>query len=144
MARSDPHSYADSSQAQTQSISFDLQVDFAARVLSGEITLQFREPGSGPLDLDTRDLTIAHVSGLDGAALPFELARPEPILGARLRVQLSAGARGVRIRYSTSPQATALQWLDPAQTAGGRQPFLFSQCQPIHARSVFPLQDTPP
>src|SRR5882672_6943468 len=143
MARSDPHSYADSSQPQTRSISFDLRVNFAARVIVGEITLQFKEVGSGPIDLDTRDLKIESVTSLDGAGLAFDQAQPEPILGSRLRIELPPASAGVRIRYSTSPQASALQWLDPAQTAGGAQPFLFSQCQPIHARSIFPLQDTP-
>jgi hypothetical protein len=44
------------------------------------------------------------------------------------------------IRFSCSPASTALQFLDPAQTAGGKQPYLFTQCQAIHARSLVPCQ----
>jgi len=140
--RPDPHSYADAAQPQTQSIDLDLRADFQNQVLHGEITLRFRSPGGGPFDLDTRDLQIQSVASLEGAPLPFTLAAPEPILGSRLRVDLPHGSRGLRIRYRTSPQATALQWLAPSQTAGD-QPFLYSQSQPIHARSLAPLQDTP-
>jgi len=140
--RLDPHSFADSGQPQTRSIDLELRADFGARVLEGEVALHFRSPGAGPLDLDTRDLSVRAVSALDGTPLRHELSAPEPILGARLRVELPAGSRGVRIRYATSPAATALQWLDPSQTTG-KQPFLYSQSQPIHARSLAPLQDTP-
>jgi hypothetical protein len=45
--------------------------------------------------------------------------------------------------FRTSPEARALQWLNASQTAGGSHPFLFSQCQAIHARSIFPCQDSP-
>src|SRR5882672_3905408 len=140
--RLDPHSYADTAQPQTRSIDLTLRADFDRRVLEGEIALHFRAPGVGPLDLDTRDLRIDAVTLLDGTPLPHDLFAPEPILGARLRIDLPPGAAGVRVRYATSPAATALQWLEPSQTAGG-QPFLFSQAQPIHARSLAPLQDTP-
>ena len=143
MARLDPHSYADTEQARTERIELKLRVDFAARTLSGECALHFREPGAGPLDLDTRGLAIESVTDLVEKPIRYDLQKPEPILGARLRVELPGGTAGIRVRYSTSPDATALQWLTPAQTAGGLHPFLYSQCQPIHARSLFPLQDTP-
>lgn len=35
----------------------------------------------------------------------------------------------VAVAFSTSPSASALQWLEPQQTAGGQHPYLFSQCQ---------------
>src|SRR6266704_3233170 len=113
VARLDPHSYADSEQPVTERIDLALRVDFAQRVLSGEALLTLREASTGPLDLDTR-----------------------------LRVHLPSGTRAIRVRYATSPEASALQWLGPSQTAGGQHPYLYSQCQPIHARSLAPLQDT--
>src|SRR5438552_5348463 len=140
--RLDPHSYADSDQPQTRAIDLALRADFQHRTLEGEVTLRFGEPGGGAIDLDTRELRIEAVTALEGAPLRHELAAADPILGARLRVNLPAGARGLRIRYATSPTASALQWLEPPQTAG-KEPCLFSQCQPIHARSLAPLQDTP-
>src|SRR5437867_3723088 len=110
MARLDPHSYADSEQPQTQSIELALGVDFASRTLAGEIALRFREPGAGPLDLDTRDLRIESVTDLQGRPLRHELAPPDPILGSRLRIELPPGTPGVRIRSTASPGASALQW----------------------------------
>ena len=44
------------------------------------------------------------------------------------------------MKYSTSPECSALQWLSKEQTAGGTQPYVFSQCQAIHARSMLPCQ----
>jgi leukotriene-A4 hydrolase len=49
----------------------------------------------------------------------------------------------VSVTFSTTPESAAVQWLSPEQTAGKVQPYLFTQCQAIHARSLLPCQDTP-
>ena len=77
------------------------------------------------------------------APIPWSVAETDKIRGDRLRLELPAGTSAVEITYRTSPGALALGWLDPPQTAGGVHPFMFSQCQAIHARTIVPCQDTP-
>ncbi|KAL6769065.1 LTA4 [Auxenochlorella protothecoides x Auxenochlorella symbiontica] len=127
----------------------DLVVDFSAKTISGTAQLKYEVKRSGcdALILDTRDLAIQEVS-VDGAACQFTLASPHKALGSALSIPLPAGAGAgsqgsARVRFATSPASTALQWLSPAQTAGGKHPYLFTQCQAIHARSLVPCQDTP-
>lgn len=143
MSRLDPHSYTDSAHPQVTSLDWSARVDFSARVIHATATLTLAAPGEGALDLDTRDLTILDVRDDRGEDVPWRLNAPDPVLGARLELSLHQNTRAVTIAYRTSPEASALQWLAPAQTAGGVHPYLFSQCQAIHARSVVPLQDTP-
>jgi leukotriene A-4 hydrolase/aminopeptidase len=143
MSCPDPHSYFDDSQPLSESWDLKLSVDFGRRILEGSITLRFARPGAGPLDLDTRGLEIRSAIDQEGAAVDFVLDGEEPILGSRLRLQLPAGTSAVTVAYATRPDSSALQWLDPAQTEGKLHPFLFSQCQAIHARAMAPCQDTP-
>jgi leukotriene-A4 hydrolase len=145
--RFDPHSWCDSDQPETVSFDLQLRVDFESRTLAGEVTLQLGAASlaahGGPLDLDTRELSIISIESSAGQRLPYSLNPPDPILGARLRIDLPSGVDRVRLRYRTSNCASALGWLEPPHTASGRHPYLFSQCQAIHARSIVPLQDTP-
>jgi leukotriene-A4 hydrolase len=48
-----------------------------------------------------------------------------------------------RISYSTTKAGSAVQWLAESATADKKAPFLFTQCQAIHARTLLPCQDTP-
>jgi aminopeptidase N len=143
MARRDPHSYADDTQARTRSFELRARIDFETRTITAEVMLAFQAPAEGVLDLDTRDLVIEGIEDAGGHALGFIVHPPEPHLGSRLEIQIERATPAIRIRYRTSPGASAMQWLTPAQTRGGVRPYVFTQCQAIHVRSIIPLQDTP-
>ena len=146
-AARDLHSYARPEQVRVRHVDLDLDVLFAGKMLSGTATLTIERASGSTLALDTRDLRIDKVEcspdGKTWTTAVFAFGPSNAILGAPLAVTLARGAKQVRIHYSTSPGASALQWLDPAQTAGRAHPFLFTQSQAIHARSWIPLQDSP-
>ena len=64
-------------------------------------------------------------------------------MGQPLHIDISPEVKEVQIRYHTVPDAEAVQWLSPAQTADKRHPFLFTQSQAILARTWVPIQDSP-
>ena len=122
MPRINPHSYTDSRQThEIRDLHLRLQVDFKERRLHGRVTLRLECPAAGALDLDTRDLAIERVTS-QGADLSWYLGQRDSILGSRLRVELPPGAQSIDVFYATSPKASALQWLEPRQTAGGSIP----------------------
>jgi leukotriene-A4 hydrolase len=137
----DPHSHYDPAQPVLRHVELDLEVDFDHRQIFGVARLELAPGKRGPIDLDTRDLEIRAVVDPSGGTVPHALFENEPVLGRRLRVEPSADR--VAVRFQTSPESGALQWLSPEQTEARRHPFLFSQAQPIHARAMFPVQDSP-
>ncbi|HSB01839.1 MAG TPA: M1 family aminopeptidase/hydrolase [Anaerolineales bacterium] len=142
MAFKDPASYTDLTQGKIRHIDFRIGVNFATHILDVEATYQLEEPVRGSLYLDSFkiDLKEAHA---DGHELKWEFDARDDVLGQRLHLKGLENASTFTLRFQTFLQARALQWLTASQTAGGNYPFLFSQCQATHARSIFPCQDTP-
>ena len=144
----DVHSHARPDIARVNHVALDLTTDFATGSLSGTAALDITAaPGAQEIVLDVRNLDIQDVRDAAGAPLQFQTGAEDPTLGQPLTVRFPAFAPGERrrivIRYATRPDAAALQWLTPAQTAGGQQPFLFSQGQAILTRTWVPTQDSP-
>jgi leukotriene-A4 hydrolase len=151
-APSDPHSYANFHEVTTDQVKLRLDVSFEKKILAGEVIHRLkRQPGQQPtvFIVDTRGLVIEECGILDKPAnTPFTkvqhtLKPADKILGSALHIPIEPTTAYVRIRYRTTPEATGLQWLAPAQTADKKHPFLFSQSQAIHARSWVPVQDSP-
>ena len=141
----DVHSYAQPDVARVTHVALDLATDFEAKRLTGTAALDLvRQPDAQQVVLDTRDLTIRSVADAGGQPLEFTLgdAGPGP-MGRPLHVRLRPDTRRIVVSYETAPGAAALQWLTPAQTAGKRHPYLFSQGQAILTRSWIPTQDSP-
>jgi leukotriene-A4 hydrolase len=140
----DIHSFARPEVARVTNVSLDLRADFATKTLEGTAALDVQAaPGADEIVLDTRGLDIQRVTDAAGQELPWEFGAADSVLGRPLTVGLPPGARRIVIRYRTSPDAGALQWLTPEQTAGKRHPFLFSQGQAILTRTWIPTQDSP-
>lgn len=145
MARVDPHSVTDDTQPHIESLDWAAEIFFETKQLVASVQLVLAKPvaGEGKLDLDARNLHIQAVTDQQGRALSWTALPADSILGTPLRIELLPGTTRVHMEYRTAPHASALQWLTPEQTSQGRHPFLFSQCQAIHARSIVPCQDTP-
>ncbi|KAF7811456.1 leukotriene A-4 hydrolase-like protein [Senna tora] len=144
MSPIDPHSFTDSTHPFTTHISFSFYFDFSSSIIHSSALISLPSPHSGPFFLDTRSLTIHSILDPNSQTpIPFSLSdENDPIKGRNLTVSLSDHSSFL-VTFSTSPSSSALQWLTPPQTFNKTHPFVYTQCQAIHARAVFPCQDTP-
>ncbi|XP_078161118.1 leucine aminopeptidase-like [Carex rostrata] len=142
MAPVDPHSYTDGDTPLVTHVALTLFLDFATCSLHGSALLTLSAPHIGSLSLDTRSLTIH--SALDPSSsspLPFSLSPPDTVLGSRLSLSLPSLTSSILISFSTT-KSSALHFLSPSQAASSL-PYAYTQCQSVHARSLFPCHDTP-
>jgi len=146
----DPNTLSNYNNWRTSHTTTNFNILFDQQKLQGSVTHKLRSitnSESKEVILDTSHLQISEVK-VDGKSAKWELTpRLEPY-GSGLTIKLEDGkpkdeSIEVTIQVATTELCTALQWLTPAQTSNKKHPYMFSQCQAIHARSIFPCQDTP-
>ncbi|KAJ9085856.1 Leucyl aminopeptidase yscIV [Entomophthora muscae] len=110
---------------------------------------QLRDPNtfSNINDLATQHIALdLEVDFEPTRELEFKVLPRDENFGSALQVDLQGIALGesfqIKIKYETTKEGGAIQFLDAKQTKGKAHPYLFSQCQ-IYARSMVPCQDTP-
>jgi leukotriene-A4 hydrolase len=137
----DTSSFARPDEARVRHVSLDLTADFDRKLFQGTAALDIAaRPGAREIVLDSKGLVIRAVRA-GGRETEYVLGAVDEKLGSPLTIQLN-GARRIEIDYESAPDASALQWLEPAQTASNKR-FLFSQGQAIHNRTWIPTQDSP-
>lgn len=138
----------------TDHLHLDLQIDHAAQLLTATATYTIRilEPSATHLILDTCGITISSITTPSSSTpLSFAIEKQDSPIGAALSIELPpspSSSLTLVIQYTTPgngdghPAGGALHWLDPSPTTDNA-PFVFTQAQAIHARSLVPCQDTP-
>lgn len=148
--RRDPSTLSNYDAWRTKHTTVAFKLDFDRKRLKGSILLQLESQTDRQSDevvLDTKFVAVLAVH-VNSKPSEWELKPYSDPLGAPLRIAVPDGASkgelvDVVIDLETTDKCTALQWLTPAQTSNKKHPYMFSQCQAINARSIFPCQDTP-
>ncbi|KAG9310384.1 peptidase family M1-domain-containing protein [Chiua virens] len=158
---SDPTTQSNYHAIATTDVDLEWRVDFDTQTILGSVIHRLKvlaEDGVDKVVFDTFDLEVTRVEVRIGEeasweGVQFSIGQTHPVMGSALSVPLGRvvdaksandekGNVRVRVTYKTR-ESKALQWLDPQQTQGKVHPYLFSQCQPIYARALVPIQDTP-
>ena len=97
----------------------------------------------GPEGLEATDSN--QIRSKKATELKWKLSASDPVLGEALNVFCpglrEAGSKVVvKVKYEVTEASSAVQFLAPELTASKKYPFLFTQCQAIHARSLCPCQ----
>jgi leukotriene-A4 hydrolase len=146
----DPNTLSNYDQWRTKHTTANFKVDFSAKCLRGSVVIELEsqtDKASSEIILDSSYVDVSAIR-LNSASSQWEVKDRAGPNGSPVHVAVPNGAaKGelvkLEIDLATTDKCTALQWLTPAQTSNKKAPFMFSQCQAIHARSIFPCQDTP-
>lgn len=150
MAPRDPNTLANYGDWRTKHTTVNFKINFEKQRLEGSVLLELEsltDNQSKEITLDTNYLSISSVK-LNSSDSDWKVKdRVEPY-GSPLHVSVPNGApQGevikLDIELETTKECVGLQWLTPAQTGNKKHPYVYSQCQAILARSIFPCQDTP-
>ena len=144
----DEFTFARPLEARVTHVALDLDLDFEGQRVEGTATLDVQAAEDATeIVLDSDGLVIGGITDGNGNELDFEIGESVDGKGEPITIRLGElsgpDLRQIVVAYASGPDAEALQWLAPEQTAGGQYPFLFSQGQPILNRTWIPTQDSP-
>ncbi len=141
----DPHSFSKPAVAVVEHLDLDIKVNFENQQISGKAVWKINNKAkSNEIIFDDSKLNISKITlGTEEKETTFTYGEEKEFLGRPLKVTITPETKLITIYYTTNKEASALQWLNPHQTAGKKRPYLFTQSESIAARSWIPCQDSP-
>lgn len=150
MAPRDPTTLSNYGDWRTRHTTVNFKVNFDKQRLEGSVLLELEsltDKKSKEIVLDTNSVSVSSVR-LNSSNAAWKVKDVVPPFGSPLQVEVPAGAPlgevvKLDIDLETTKDCVGLQWMTPSQTGNKKHPYVYSQCQAILARSIFPCQDTP-
>jgi len=141
----DPHSFSKPSAAVVEHLDLDIKVNFENQQITGKTVWTINNKAkANEIIFDDSKLNILKITlGAEEKETTFAYGEEKEYIGRALKVAITPETKLVTIYYTTNKDASALQWLNPHQTAGKKRPYLFTQSESIAARSWIPCQDSP-
>jgi leukotriene-A4 hydrolase len=137
------HSYSNYQDVTPSHLEWNAVINFDKKELQGIATWHFKNTNNASkIILDINALRIGAVE-VNGKKVEFKISEPFKYLGSALSFNINKDDSICSITYIADTNSTAIQWLTPAQTAGKKLPYLFTQCEAISARSLVPCWDAP-
>ncbi|MGB0424687.1 MAG: hypothetical protein ACPGED_10195, partial [Flavobacteriales bacterium] len=107
----DHHSFSEPNKAVATHLSWDAEVDFDTKVISGTATFTIDNKSKGnKVVFDIRELEIEKVTLDGGQATEFAIGPETEFLGQALEITINPSTTTVAITYKSSPDAGALLW----------------------------------
>lgn len=138
----DPHSFSKPHEATIKHMSLNLCLDFEDCTVRGKVTYDI-EHSAETIILDSKNIDV-HEVYCDDTLADFTWGEKHSVYGQALIVPLVKNTKQITVEYTIPPsENSALQWLNPTQTADKKYPFLYTQGQAILTRTWIPIQDSP-
>jgi leukotriene-A4 hydrolase len=140
----DHHTLSNYMDVRTKHLHLDIEVDFENKQITGTVTHTIENiTGADQIVFDTKALKILNVKLNGDENTEYTMGDYDELLGTPLFVGINSNTETVTIKYETTEKTEALDWLVASQTAGKKQPFMYTQGQSIFTRSWIPIQGTP-
>lgn len=137
------HSSSNFEKAKCTHLDWTASIDFDKKIISGTAAWKFQQvENTDEIIFDIKALNIKEVT-INDKKIEYKIRNGFQEEGQALVIPIAKNDSLVKITYETTAESEAIQWLEPEQTAGKKNPYLFTQCESIYARSLMPCQDAP-
>jgi leukotriene-A4 hydrolase len=144
-------SFSNPTEAVSTSIRLEWNLDFDQQSIRGaaEHIVRVLRSSTQQVCFDSSNINIIGDVLLNNEVATYVCSDKHSTLGTKISVsipealQFEGASFSILFKYSIDNTATAVQWLPASATKGGKFPYLFTQSQAIHARSLLPCMDSP-